>query len=87
MADRMQMASPTEDLILDDLSRARLQRLAERWRVPQSEVLRRALTRAEENDPLTPEERVAALHEVQRRTRDLGIDLEKWQLTMSDARR
>ncbi len=72
---------------LDAASLERLARLSQRWQVSKTEVLRRALTQAAENDEPSPAERIAALRELQRMTKESGIDLEKWQKTIKDGRR
>ncbi|CAN5501546.1 hypothetical protein BH18VER1_BH18VER1_07810 [soil metagenome] len=72
---------------LDPVSLERLNRLARRWQVSKTEVLRRALTAADIPVGPTPEERIAALHELQRLTRERGIDIEKWKRTIKDGRR
>ncbi len=72
---------------LDAVSLERLRRLSRRWQVSKTEVLRRALTQAAENDAPSPEERVAALRELQRRTEESRIDLKKWQKAIKDGRR
>ena len=65
----------------------RLQRLAKRWQVSKTEAIRRALAKADETDALTSEDRVAALHALQRLTTERNIDVKKWQQDIKDARR
>lgn len=72
---------------LDPATLERLQRLAKRWQVSKTEAIRRALTKADETDTPTAEERIAALHELQRITKERGIDLKQWQKTIRDGRR
>ncbi len=72
---------------LDAASLARLQRLSHRWHVSKTEAIRRALAKAEESDRPSVEDRIAALRELQRMTKERGIDLEKWQQTIRDGRR
>lgn len=72
---------------LDPVSIARLNRLADRWQVSKTEVLRRALSKAEEGEAPSPADRIAALHKLQQWTKDKNIDLEAWQKTIRDGRR
>ncbi len=72
---------------LDVASLERLKRLAQRWQVSKTEVLRRALSKAEESDTPTPEERIAALHALQEKFADAGVDFEKWKRDIKRARR
>jgi DNA repair photolyase len=72
---------------LDATSLDRLQRLARRWQVSKTEVLRRALRQAAETDAPSRAERVAALHRLQQMTKERGIDLKKWRQTIKDGRR
>ena len=72
---------------LDAASLERLTRLARRWQVSKTEVIRRALVKADEVDVPTPEERIAALHTLQRWVKEKNIDLEKWQETIRNGRR
>ena len=72
---------------LDSASLEKLNRLSKRWQVSKTEVLRRALHHAAEADAPSAQERVAALHELQRMTKERGIDLKKWQQTIKDGRR
>ena len=72
---------------LDATTLERLTRLAKRWQVSKTEAIRRALAKAEQTDAPTPEERIAALHELQRLTAERGIDVEKWKQTIKDGRR
>ena len=72
---------------LDAASLERLARLSRRWQVSKTEVLRRALTQATENDAPSPEDRIAALHTLQRWAKEKKIDLEKWKQTIRDGRR
>lgn len=82
------MASATKSTYsLDAASLEKLNRLSERWQVSKTEVLRRALRQANERDALTPTERIAALHALQRAVKEKGIDLEKWKKTIRDGRR
>lgn len=73
---------------LDRSSLATLNRLARRWQVSKTEVLRRALKHAAEKETQpTPEERVAALHELQRRFAERKVDFDKWQRDVKRSRR
>ena len=72
---------------LDAASLARLTRLARRWQVSKTEAIRRALAKADEGDTPTPEERIAALHTLQRWVKDRNIDLDQWQETIRNGRR
>lgn len=72
---------------LDAASIERLTRLSKRWQVSKTETIRRALAKAEEVDQPTPEERIAALHELQRLTAERGIDVEKWKRDIRNGRR
>lgn len=72
---------------LDAPSLERLTRLAQRWQVSKTDAIRRALRKVDEADAPSPEERIAALHELQRITAEQGIDLKKWRKTIRDGRR
>ncbi len=72
---------------LDAVSLERLNHLAERWRVSKTEVLRRALSQAEEAEPPSVEDRLAALHRLQKWAKDKQIDFDAWQKTIRDGRR
>lgn len=72
---------------LDAPTLATLNRLAHRWQVSKTEVVRRALRQAAERETISPEERIAALHELQRWAEEKRIDLKKWQQTIKDGRR
>lgn len=72
---------------LDPATIERLNRLAHHWQVSKTEVVRRALNKADESATLSPEERIAALHELQRLTKERGINIAKWQQTIKDGRR
>ena len=71
---------------LDAASLEKLNKLSRRWQVSKTEVLRRALTKADQNDMLSPEERIAALHELQRWAKDAKIDFKQWKRTIKDGR-
>ena len=66
---------------------ATLNRLARRWQVSKTEVLRRALQQAAQNEAVSPAERLTALHELQRSVADKRVDLKEWQQTIKDGRR
>jgi len=72
---------------LDAPTLATLNRLARRWQVSKTEVLRRALRQAAEKEAISPAERIAALHELQRWVAEKRIDLKEWQRTIKDGRR
>ncbi len=72
---------------LDAATLERLVRLSKRWQVSKTEAIRRALAKAEEADALTPAQRIAALHQLQRVTAERGVDLEKWKRIIKDGRR
>lgn len=72
---------------LDPPSLATLNRLARHWKVSKTEVLRRALRQAAQQESISPEERVAALHELQRWVAEDQVDLKRWQQTIKDGRR
>ncbi len=72
---------------LDPTSLDRLQRLAKRWQVSKTEAIRRALAKADSTDVLSPEERIAALHALQKSLKDRGVDFQKWQDSIRDGRR
>ncbi|MGI8482519.1 MAG: hypothetical protein ACR2MF_10750 [Chthoniobacterales bacterium] len=72
---------------LDTASLEKLNRLSRRWQVSKTEVLRRALSQATEADVPSIEERIEALHSLQRWAKEKNIDLEKWKQTISDGRR
>lgn len=71
---------------LDPETLERLERLARRWQVSKTEVIRRAVAKVDSGVP-SADERIAALHELQRLTEERGIDLKKWQRTIKDGRR
>ena len=71
---------------LDSETLEKLKRLSHRWQVSKTEALRRAVHRAAESVP-SPEERIAALHSLQRWAKEKRIDLEKWKKTIKDGRR
>ncbi len=45
------------------------------------------MRRAAESEPISPEERIAALHELQEWVTEKRIDLKKWQKSIRDGRR
>lgn len=71
---------------LDSETLEKLNRLSHRWQVSKTEALRRAVHRAAEIAP-SPEERVAALHTLQRWAKEKRVNLEKWQKMIKDGRR
>lgn len=73
---------------LDPASLARLQALAHKWQVPKTEVLRRALHQAAENEKaLSPQEKIALLHRLQTQFAEAGIDFERWKRDTKRGRR
>ncbi|MBA2430676.1 MAG: hypothetical protein H0V56_01005 [Chthoniobacterales bacterium] len=72
---------------LDTASIERLKRLSRHWQVSKTEAIRRALAEAEKAAAPTPEQRIDALHQLQRLTAERGVDLEKWQQTIKNGRR
>lgn len=72
---------------LDAATLTKLRKLAQRWQVSKTEVLRRALTKAAEADMPPVEERLTALRQLQRRLKERGVDFEKWKRDIKDARR
>lgn len=72
---------------LDTSTLATLNRLAQRWQVSKTEVVRRALREAAERETISPEERIAALHALQRSLAAKKVDFKKWQQTIKDGRR
>jgi ribbon-helix-helix CopG family protein len=84
------MPSATNSTVsLDAASLARLQTLAQKWQVPKTEALRRLLREAGEDqeETLSPEEKIALLHDLQRRLKEQGVDFEKWKKTIRNGRR
>jgi hypothetical protein len=71
---------------LDAPSVVTLNRLARQWQVSKTEVLRRALRQASQQESISPAERIAALRELQRSVAEKRIDLKKWQRTVKDGR-
>lgn len=72
---------------LDPSTLANLNRLAHRWQVSKTEAVRRAVRQAAEGEPVSPEERIAALHELQKWAAEKKVDLKKWQKSIRDGRR
>lgn len=72
---------------LDAVSLKRLQRLARRWQVSKTEAIRRALAKADEADGPSAEERIAALHSLQKSLKERGVDFDAWQQTIREGRR
>ncbi len=73
---------------LDPPTEARLSLLSKRWEVSNAEALQRAVLQAAEHErQLSPEERIAALHQLQDWVAEKQIDLEEWQQTIRDGRR
>ncbi|MFN2508691.1 MAG: ribbon-helix-helix protein, CopG family [Chthoniobacterales bacterium] len=72
---------------LDSESLERLKRLAKRWQVSKTEVIRRALAKLDQRDSASPEERLEALRGLQKSLRERGVDFDRWQKTIRDGRR
>ena len=72
---------------LDAPALATLQRLAQRWQVSKTEVLRRALRQAAEQEAISPAERIAALRSLQREMRAKKINFAAWKKTIRAGRR
>ena len=72
---------------LDAATLERLTRLAKRWQVSKTEAIRRALVKAEQTDAPTPEERIAALHALQKSMKERKVDFAEWQRVIKDGRR
>lgn len=73
---------------LDASSLATLNHLAQRWQVSKAEALQRALQQAAAREPsASPEERIAALHQLQKDLKDRDVDFDAWQQTIRDGRR
>ena len=65
---------------LDDESARALAKLAHHWKVTESEALRRALLHVASGygPVLSPEERLAALHRLQKSLAERGVDFDAW---------
>ena len=72
---------------LDAASLERVQRLSKRWQVSKTEAICRALAKADEADELSPDERIAALHALQKSLKDRGVDFAAWQKSIRNGRR
>jgi len=70
---------------LDPDTLEKLNRLSHRWQVSKTEALRRAVHRAAEIAP-SPEERIDALHSLQRWAKEKKVNLKQWQKTIKDGR-
>jgi hypothetical protein len=71
---------------LDSETLEKLNRLSRRWQVSKTEALRRAVHRAAETAP-SAEERIAALHSLQRWAKEKRVNLEKWKKMIKDGHR
>ena len=71
---------------LDSDTLEKLNRLSHRWQVSKTEALRRAVHRAAEIAP-SSEERIEALHSLQRWAKEKRINLKEWQKMIKDGRR
>lgn len=63
---------------LDVESVRRLEELARRWRVPKSEVLRRAIRIAAKEERLDESSKLAALDRLQASLREREVDISQW---------
>ena len=71
---------------LDPDTLEKLNRLSHRWQVSKTEALRRAVHRAAEVAP-SFQERIDALHSLQRWAEEKRINLKEWQKMIKDGRR
>lgn len=81
------MAATKSTFSLDARSVHTLERLAKRWQVSKTEVVRRAIRKAEETDTPTVEERLAALRSLQNSMERKKVDFEAWKKVIRDGRR
>lgn len=72
---------------LDPLTLERLARLARHWQVSKTEVIRRALAKADAKNVPTAAERIAALQALQKSLKDRRVDFAKWRRTIREGRR
>jgi predicted transcriptional regulator len=72
---------------LDTATVERLNRLARRWQVSKTEVLRRALAGASEAEDATVAQRLAALDQLQCWIEEQKIDTDQWLETIQNGRR
>jgi predicted transcriptional regulator len=73
---------------LDEESIAKLQRLARKWQVSKTEVLRRALHQAAQREAAhSPEAKIATLHRLQKQFAEAGVDFERWKRDTKRGRR
>jgi predicted transcriptional regulator len=72
---------------LDAATVERLNRLARRWQVSKTEVLRRAVAGASDAEDATVAERLAALDKLQCWVEDRNIDTNEWLDTIKNGRR
>lgn len=84
------MPSATKSNVsLDAASSVRVQALAHKWKVPKTEVLRRALRQAAENEEtetLSPLEKIVLLRRLQKHFAESGVDFELWKRDIKRAR-
>jgi hypothetical protein len=82
------MAAATKSTFsLDPATIDRITDLSERWQVSKTEVLRRAVRQADERVALDAEQRIAALHRLQKSLKDRKVDFNKWKKAINDGRR
>ncbi len=65
----------------------KLERLALLWRVPKSEVIRRAISQAAETLQEEAENKIQELIALQKRLKKKGTDFDAWKKQIQDARR
>jgi hypothetical protein len=83
------MASLTKSTYsLDLMSIDRIRHLAKRWQVSKTEVLRRALQIASQHEiAASPEAKIAALHGLQKKFLEAGVDFGRWKRDTKRGRR
>jgi hypothetical protein len=73
---------------LDELSIAKLRRLAHKWQVSKTEALRRALDKADKSEVgPSAADKIAAFRALQRDLHARGVDFDAWQKTIALGRR
>jgi hypothetical protein len=73
---------------LDSTSIDRIRHLAKRWQISKTAVLRRALQIASQREmAASPEAKIAALHRLQKKLRETGVDFARWKRDTKRGRR
>jgi hypothetical protein len=73
---------------LDPETLKKVNHLARHWQVSKTEAVRRAVGQAAEREPtLTPAEKIALLHRLQRQFAEAGVDFERWKRDIKRGRR